>query len=635
MRLFKSGLPLLFLLAGISSFSQSAVGAPPSESGITPAAGYLFPIAPGVPNTLAGTMGELRNTHFHSGLDIRTNNQIGAAVLSAQDGYISRAVKSSQGYGNVLYVTHPNGHTTLYAHLDRFKGAHANHILAEQYRMQAFEVDLRFPEDKFRVKRGDTIALSGNTGSSSGPHLHFDLRDEKMDAINPLHYGFREITDQIPPIVQVIALRTMDKHSRINGKFGRFEFRAYRTGGKYRIATTVEVRGKIGIEILGYDRMDNSGFQCGINEYTVTANGRQVFNQVINRIDMENTRGILSVMDYQVLETRGHRYNKLYVEDGNPMDFYSGVVDQGFIRVSEKPVSLELTMKDSYGNTSVAELLLKPGTAAESVPSLDAVKALPGFEKWGHYLVARLPYSKEASVFRKGTSSSVSPDYHSRLWSVFILDMRNGIPDSLSNGRTTLRFGINDRIPSHTDFTWYSQSFSVHFRDSSLFDTLYFSASHRMEGTRETLVIGDKTTPLLRPITIELRPIGPASQGYSAYRVDDGRYIFLPGSWSNGKIRFSSSHLGKFVLLPDAIPPNIRRIQLTANSARFRIGDNLSGIQSFEARVNGEWLLMNYEHKTGILFSERPTGGMVIKGEFQLKVTDRNGNTRIFKQKVI
>jgi len=580
-------------------------------------------------------MGELRNTHFHSGLDIRTNNQIGAAVLAAQDGYISRATRSSQGYGNVLYVTHPNGHTTLYAHLDRFKGPVAGHVLAEQYRIQTFEIDLRFPAGKFRVQRGDTIALSGNTGSSSGPHLHFDIRDEKMDALNPLRYGFREVADQTPPVVQVIALRTMDRHSRINGKFGRFEFRAFRTAGKYLIAAPVEAWGKIGIEILGFDRMDNSGFQCGINDYTVKANDKPVFQQSIHRIDMENTRGILSVMDYQVLEARGHRYNRLYVDDGNPMDFYSGVVDKGFISVSEKTVEVEISMKDTYGNTSMAELTLKPGPPRELVPSLDATKALPGFEKWGHYLLARIPYCKEAAVYKKGLKTTVTADYRSQQWSVFILDLRNGIPDSLSNCRHTLRFGIADRIPSHTDYTWFSQSFSVHFRDSALFDTLYFSASHKMEGNRETLVIGDKNTPLLRPITVELRPIGPATQGYSAYRVDDGRYIFLPGTWTNGKLRFSSNHLGKFVLLPDNLAPAIRRIHLTHHGARFRIGDNLSGIQSFEARVNGDWLLMNYDHKTGILFSEQPAAGMVIRGSFELKVTDRSGNTRVFKQKVI
>jgi murein DD-endopeptidase MepM/ murein hydrolase activator NlpD len=157
---------------------------------------YIFPINPGIQNTLAGTMGELRRTHFHSGLDIRTNNTIGLPVRAAQSGYISKAAKSPYSYGNVLYVTHPNGHTTLYAHLDRFSGKIAEYIRAEQYRTQQSQIELHFAPGQLPVAQGDTIALSGNTGSSSGPHLHFDIRDVNMDAINPLHYGFDEIRDK-------------------------------------------------------------------------------------------------------------------------------------------------------------------------------------------------------------------------------------------------------------------------------------------------------------------------------------------------------------------------------------------------------------------------------------------------------
>ncbi|MFM9076291.1 MAG: M23 family metallopeptidase [Bacteroidota bacterium] len=577
----------------------------------------------------------MRTTHFHSGLDIRTNNQIGAAVRAAQDGYISRASKSSNGYGNVLYVTHPNGHTTLYAHLDLFKGPIATHVQGEQYRNQTFDIDLRFPPGKFRVNRGDTIALSGNTGSSSGPHLHFDLRDENMDAINPLSYGFREIIDRIPPIVQVIALRTMDKDARINGKFGRFEFRAIRSGGKYHIPVPVEARGRIGIELLGYDKMDNSGFQCGINKYIVSANGQQVFTQTIPRIDMENTRGILSVMDYHTLETRGHRYNKLYVEDGNPMDFYSGVIDRGIITVRDQQVQVDIDLSDSYGHTAEALFTLKPGEHKEILPSLDALKAPAGFEKSGHHLIARMPLCKEASLFTNGSAKKIQPDFRSNQWSVFLIDLRSGIPDSLSNCRHTLRFNISERVPSRVPFTYFGPSFSVHFPDSALFDTLYLSASHRLEGKRDVLMISEKTTPLLRAVTVEVKPNGPANTRYSAYRVDDGRYIFQQGTWTNGKLRFSTNYLGKFILLPDSLPPAVHRIHLSRDYARFRIGDNLSGIASFEARVNGEWLLMNYDHKTGVLFSEKPEKGMEIRGDFQLKVTDRSGNVKMYKQKVI
>ncbi len=147
---------------------------------------YLYPVYPGQPGSLAGTMGELRTTHFHSGIDIRTNNVIGWPVLASKSGYISRVSVNSSGYGNVIYITHPDGNTTLYAHLDKFLGDLGRHILDEQYRMKASEIDLFFHKDQFAVTRGDTVALSGNTGSSGGPHLHFEIRDPDNFALNPL-----------------------------------------------------------------------------------------------------------------------------------------------------------------------------------------------------------------------------------------------------------------------------------------------------------------------------------------------------------------------------------------------------------------------------------------------------------------
>lgn len=138
---------------------------------------YIFPIRPGSPGSLAGTMGELRSTHFHSGIDIRTNNEIGWPVLAAKSGYISRAGVSPSGYGNVLYINHPDGNTTVYGHLDKFKGAVGEYVLKERYKRKRSDVDIDFSPTQFPVKQGDTIAYAGNTGSSGGPHLHFNILD--------------------------------------------------------------------------------------------------------------------------------------------------------------------------------------------------------------------------------------------------------------------------------------------------------------------------------------------------------------------------------------------------------------------------------------------------------------------------
>src|SRR4051812_4052289 len=157
-RLFVLGL----LISPLFSYAQFS----PPEEKLENGESYLYPINPGQPGSLAGTMGELRSTHFHSGIDIRTNNQIGFPVLASKSGYISRVTVSPSGYGNVLYITHPDGNTSLYAHLDKFYGSVGKHVLHEQYKAKIADVDLFFTPDQFKVKRGDTVAISGNSGSS-------------------------------------------------------------------------------------------------------------------------------------------------------------------------------------------------------------------------------------------------------------------------------------------------------------------------------------------------------------------------------------------------------------------------------------------------------------------------------------
>ena len=132
---------------------------------------------------MAGTMGELRNTHFHGGIDVRTNNLTGVPVLATQHGFISRATISSFGYGNVVYITHKDGNISVYGHVDKFNGALGEHVKKEQYRRKTFELDLFFKPEQSPIGRGDTVAFSGNTGGSSGPHLHFEIRNQNNEAI--------------------------------------------------------------------------------------------------------------------------------------------------------------------------------------------------------------------------------------------------------------------------------------------------------------------------------------------------------------------------------------------------------------------------------------------------------------------
>jgi len=602
---------------------------------------YLFPVHPGKQGFLAGTMGELRSTHFHAGIDIRTNNMVGIPILSANEGYISRAIVSSYGYGKVLYVSHPNGHTTVYGHLDRFKGETADYIREEQYKKKSFEIDLTFPPEKFPVAAGDTIALSGNTGASQGPHLHFEIRDQNNEALNPLKFGFTEIKDNYAPTAQKIALKTLDLNSRINDRFGRFEFYMYKMGNIYVFSKPILAHGRIGVELLAHDKMEQSAFRFGINYIEMFVDSQRVFSQTIEKINFEDSRGILALVDYKTMKTTGNRFNKLYVDDGNRFDYHEGSIQSGEIQVGPKLTPVRIELRDEYGNKSQVRFKLLPNSVTDEVMTLPSMKLPIEFDILENTLIiSSQPCSTKSNpllkLFSKRSSQEVKPAYGNKFRAVYLIDLRKGLPDSVVTCAGTLRFNFKDEVPSGTEYKFYDDLVDIQFQENSLYDTLFLNVSRTEKDSSEIFSIGSRLVPLFKPLDILLKPKSkyPDNGKTAVYRVGNGN-AYIGGKWSNERIRFSTRELGDFQILEDTIPPTITRISINGNSARLRIRDGLSGISYFEANLNGEWLLMNYDYKSGIIQSEKLDKKKPLKGDFQLKVVDQAGNERIFKQKIL
>ncbi len=598
---------------------------------------YLFPINPGKQNWLAGTMGELRNTHFHAGIDIRTNNMTGMPVRATQRGYISRAIVNSYGYGQVLFVTHPDGNVSVYAHLDQFKGKAGDFILNKHYEKKSFNIDLEFLPDQFPVNRGDTIALSGNTGGSTGPHLHFEIRDSQNEALNPLDFKFDEIKDGLPPVPQKIALKTIDINSRINGHFGRSEFFLLRNGSTYSLPGPISVQGKIGIELLAFDRMDFSQFRCGINEIEVRVDSQKVFVQKIKSINFNETQGIVALLNFQTLKTRGLHFNKLYIEDGNPLKYYESGVNRGEINISDKPSIVQINLKDTYGNESNIRMKLLPGSS--TLAPMPVLTKPYEYDISGNVMTLRVrPCGPKGKIvfFEKGSPTQLEPSYLDNSQQVYLIDLQKNIPDSAQTCQGNIRFDVIDKIPSGTQYTFYSDLADIRFRPSSLYDTLFFNLSKSDKNKTEVFSIGRNTEPLNDSVEIILKPTTQTEDAkVSVYHIEGRLYEFVGGRWQNGKIKFNTSKLGDFILLKDSIAPVVHRIHCNSASARFRIIDNLSGIASYEASVNGQWLLMKYDYKTGILQSERLDKSKPLQGDFQLKVKDKLGNEKIYTQKIL
>lgn len=623
-------------ILSIAQFSKPIEKFPSGEK-------YLYPINPGQPGSLAGTMGELRSTHFHSGIDIRTNNKAGFAVLASKSGYISRISVSPSGYGNVLYITHPDGYTTLYAHLEKFKGKVARFVLQEQYRQNSASVDLFLKPNEYLVNRGDTVAISGNSGSSGGPHLHFDIRDPDNYALNPLVEGFPEIVDDQPPSVEKIALKTLDIHARVNDKFGRFEFYAQRVGNEYIFNTPILATGNIGIEILTKDKLAvKSAFYGGVNYIEMHVDGKLVFNQSIDKINIAETRGIYTLMDFKTMRLSGNRFYKLYIDDGNELKFYDKSPSTGKLHLSgNKEHAVKITVKDTYGNSSNVSLTLLSGTVNKEVKLLEPMKTTLEYEVIENtIMISAQPCMAEVNpgvVYSKGNQRFLQPDYSNVSRAVYLLDLRKEIPDSIVICGETITPQIKALVPPGKEYTYYSDIMDIQFPETSVYDTVYLTTYRGMtEDSLEVFNIGTRTNPLNKSIHVTIRPSRKYDwdKSYSVYRTAGKGYSYLGGGWQNGSVHFSTREFGDFVILRDTLPPTIKAVAVNNYIARFKIKDNLSGIDKIEANLNGKWLLMHYDPKTTSIWSEQLDKSKPLKGDLSLVVTDYAGNEAKYSRQI-
>jgi hypothetical protein len=605
--------------------------------------GYIFPLHAGRRAMLTGTMGELRSTHFHAGLDIDTEG-IGQPVVSSYDGYIYRATVATGGYGTVLYVRHTDGRGTLYAHLNELVGPIAEHVLHERYRRKQSEVDLFFKPGEFPVSKGEVIAKSGNTGGSGGPHLHFELRGQNEEALNPMVLGFNEIQDKTPPIPQKIAFRTMDINSRLNDQFGRFEYHLQKKGKDYVVNQPMMASGRIGLEVLAHDKQENSKFRFGINLIEVFANNQKVFTQKIDKVTFSETRNILALMDFRTMETKGYRFNKLYVDDGNRLPYYTGTVSKNGIDIKGQDVDVEIKLTDFHGNSSSVFTTLKAAPASRNAEFSETTSRPLTTDITGSILTLNVNMCEPADessisggvkVYADGEMQLLSPSYSARARNVFLVDLNKVQPDSVVTCSGTWVSKFRDRVPSGTQYRYYSEVIDVDFPPNSLYDTLFLATNY--DSTfRETFTVGNRITPLRQSVRIQLKPLKQYEQtkALGVYRVDGNGYTYMNSTWKNGKVSFNSLSLGQYTIMYDTTAPSVRAINMSGSVARLKIRDDLSGISYFEANINGQWLLMTYDYKTGLLYSERLDRKAPLKGDFEFKVVDNAGNESIFKQRI-
>jgi len=534
-----------------------------------------------LPLILSSNFGEIRPDHFHSGVDFKTRGTVGHPVYSIEDGYVSRIKVQANGYGNSIYIDHPSGHTSLYGHLDRYRDDIAQFVKEMQYKQHSHTIDLYLRPDQFRVTKGDLIAYSGNTGGSTGPHLHFEVRTSgNQNPTNVLKYGF-DIADHTPPRFITLFITPLDEESQVNGSGKKQAFNLVRDHDIYTVpyGTRISASGTIGIHVEVFDYLDGASNRCGVYTLGLFVDDIPVYGQRLDEFSFSETRYVNAHIDYEEMIRSEKKAHRLYRLPNDRLSIYEGLVHEGRVTIGEsRNYQFKVVAGDVAGNSATLQFQVS-GDPASAIN----VKEIPPkgeFWRWD-----------EPNRYQSGQVIVDVPPYALYDDVEFTMGREPGTPNMMSD------------------------IYLIHSPETPL--QLPYTLSIKT----------DLTDPELQKKLLLVTP------------DEDHQWTGAGGSYSHGAVTASLRNFGSFAIAADTLSPEIVPLNLPSDGnysgakvMRFTITDDLSGIENYDGYIDNRWALFEYDPKNDLLIY-RFDGERLERGtthELELYVTDGQNNVNLY-----
>lgn len=559
-----------FLLISLSTYAQPLEPIDPNY--------FEAPLK--IPFFLAGNFAELRPNHFHGGIDIKTQGRTGLPVYAAAEGSISRIVISPSGYGNALYIDHPNGTTTVYGHLQSFALPIEDYIRKIQYEKETFAIDQIVPAGTLPVKKGEQIAKSGNAGSSAGPHLHFEIRRTKEEIMmNPLLFHM-PVKDKTKPVIQALMVYPVSDDAGVSGKQQPQRFETILTGNSYQLKNNqpIPVWGKIGFGLQAIDLLDGNPNKCGIYSLKLSIDNELIYSFTMDDLVIDESKYINSHMDYEQAIRSGRRLYRTWLEPGNKLSIYDIIEKRGIFKaIDGQTHQVKYEVTDAYGNATSLSFKVQSREATFTAPET------------------------KGELFKFNRNNHIRNE-----------DLEFSIPEGALYNDVDFLY---QKKPGNPKF--YSPVYQLH----NPYTPLHFACLLRIKAVNLPTKLESK---------VMLAQVDPVSgRIYSA----TGKFV---DGWVEGNIRV----LGNYTLAVDTVAPKIVSLSIAdkktlkeTGKLRFTITDNLSGIETFRGTIDGQWVLFKYDLKNNLISYtfDKERFQLGKNHLLNLEVTDYKGNTSKYK----